>query len=274
MSSNYWQDHSTSADNSMTHGLAHGFYPPHVCVYDDPEVYLRSLFNVDLIKGPWQPPNKFRFASSPTTKNRLALVCRIWNRVYLWGIDVNSARRLSHYCIPDIEDFACSDGENDGLSFIVLLQANKEVKIGFFDSDFQFACSTVLETGISELVTGIQNVFFGDTVLFDLQNRKDKALVSLRNWQKHGLIRKCVDGFKAELNWKVVVKIVARYMANNATEKKSVKVYFDSEWEDFVQVVEDVIASEMPIHRGALAGRILRIIENLKEVHFSVLNIN
>ncbi|CAG7822626.1 unnamed protein product [Allacma fusca] len=273
-------DQNSMNDASMNHGLAHGFYPPHICVYDEAEAYLRNLFHIDLAKGRWEVPHKFRFATaapsySISSKNRIALLSQIRTRIYLHGVDVNSGKKLCHYCIKDVQDFGCSNGERDGISFIVILQTTGELKIGWFDNDFQIACSTVIQPDLRDSydIKNIHNVFYGDTIVCGVQSssKGEKVLVELKNYHKNGLICKTIDGFKRELNYRIVVQIIAKYMENSPKPKfmeiEGVKVqsFFDYEWLAFLQVIDDVVSAEAVNQRGVLASKMLRVLESLKE---------
>jgi hypothetical protein len=281
----YWPSFDFSGTGTGTQNIGHGFYPPHICVFDDPELYFKPLFQIDLAKGYWKEPRKFQLlVTDEVNPNRLALWFLIKNNLYLHGFDVESGTKLSHYALKDVSDFACPTGK-DRLPVVVILECNGKIRLGWLDIDYKLLSTSVINISSifpRSVVMSLDTMLFGDTIVCTLKTSVreefggedipgtektvyEKASIQLRNYKRNGLIRKCFEVLKNEIPSNIFTRTVAKFVALGPVGS------VEGEWDEFAGIIREVL-SQLPQDEALLvAVPLVQALDALSEVKYYVL---
>lgn len=265
----YWPSFDFS--NTSGPGLSAGFYPPHYCVYDDPEFYLRVIVQIELNpNGKWEEPRKFQLVSNNSEPDKIALWYLMKNNLYLHSLCIESGSRLSHFCIPDVEDFICSGRESSVYNMIAILMTDGSIKFGWLDENFSIVVSAKLHHGIDRPLSSLDSFLFGDTLICGIKDEMtDRASIVLRNIRNSGLIFKCLNQLAEVVPSNLIAKLVANYMRGQEHSN------FNQDWADFIRIVKELLINEHQLNpRNRLGLKIYNAVECLREVrtnHISII---
>lgn len=262
--------------------MGHGFYPPHVCIYDDPELYLKQLFQIDLPKSLWKDPKKFCLMRDACNPSKVALWFLIKNNLHSYGIDIDSGTKLGNYSIKNVEDFAIPTGP-DSLPVVIYLDTSGKLSLGWLDGNFKLIVTTFLTifSGSSPHlesynILGVEGMLFGDTILctvekstyrsFELPDRK-YLKVQLRNYKKDCLTRNCMETFFNDFESEITTKLISHLTCNDGVSLTNFNKssHTDQSCQHLLQAIQAVILSSTPNDQLRLGKRFIKAIASFKE---------
>jgi len=290
----YWPSFDFGSNNA-TSSLGLGFYPPHVCIYDDPEVYLKQLFQIDLPKTSWKPPRKFKVVRD--TPGRIALWFLVKNNLHSYGIDIDSGIKLGNYNFKNIEDFGVSTGPIK-MPLVILLETAGKLSLGWLDANYSLVCTSGVEVSTNLpihlkdcRISSVHSMLFGDTIICTItkpaiRNRSDDTTaegvvpdassieyvkVELKNYRENSFVENLIDSLETEFESSIITKLIARLIASSKTDSSNNEdSCADPSWQEFYAAVCGVISSEPVKSQLHLGKRFLKTITEFKEVIYSI----
>lgn len=259
---NYWPSFSFDYSNmtSHGHGLATGFYPPHYCVYDDPEFYFRPLFNCFDTVTAESEPSKFQLVVKRDLNcEHLAVWFLIGKTLYVHSIDIVLGKQLNSYDIEDVEDFVCSESKH-GTSLVCILTTDNLIKIGFLDDTSAVTVSVDLLHSIDERICALDTFLYGDTLVCSIDKSIEKVVITLKNYQKFGLISICIHHFSTKLPSNIVTQIVSLYTVHQTVD------LLDHEWKVFINIIKQVVDTLLEHNLWPMLDKFIEAIQEVLEV--------
>lgn len=234
---NYWPSFSFDFSNltGHGHGLATGFYPPHYCVYDDPEFYLRPLYQCYNTILADNTPQKFQLVCHEGIVIEGVSVWFLLDKVlHIYSIDVILGKELVSYEIDNVLDFVVSKPKY-GTYVLVTLMKDNVISVGFLDDTSRVCVSSILTHSIDLRISSLDAFLYGDTLLCSLENSPKKAVIAFKNYHKFSLIAMCVNHFCSKLPSPVVTQIVSLYTMYPTQPS------WKQEWAGFRNIIESVV---------------------------------
>lgn len=253
----YWP----SFDFSETaHGFNAGFFPPHIGIYDDPELYLKLMFHIELNhRAKWKEPKRFQVVSSVVKQSRITLVYLIKTGLYVYCIDVESGERVSHYSLKGIQDFVCSS--DDGAQrVLIVLTVDGQLKIAWLDNDFSIAACAKLEHSIIPPLRSVEHFFDFDIIICGIKDDSEsKAVIKVNSYLNNSLISRCMSKFSTRLPSKFVARLAYKYVSTKPVKQ------LKAQWNRFTDALIELLLFEKAVTSNIISDT-YQAIESIKEV--------